>query len=68
MTKKNKKEEYERFQLMLYFKMYKDFPSASTMEFKRYFKSKHGDFKYLSELVVMINQYQINNHGQSITF
>jgi len=68
MTKKNKKECYEQFLLMLYFKMYKDFPSTSTMEFRRYFKSKHGDFKYLSELIVMINQYQVKTHGQTIVF
>ena len=66
--KANKKEQYEKFLLMLYFKMYKDFPSASTMEFRRYFKSKHGDFKYLDELIVMINKYQVEHYEQTLVF
>lgn len=65
---KNLKQELEKFLFKLYFEMYKDFPATSTEEFRRYFRKKHGDYKYLNELVRDLQNYQIKKHGQAIKF
>ena len=51
------------FKLNYYFEMLKDKPFKSSKEFKNEFKKKYGDFKYLSELFVMVNNYQTEKYG-----
>lgn len=65
---KSLKQELEEFLYKLYFEMYKDFPVTSTEEFRRFFRKKHGDYKYLNELVRDLQNYQIKKHGQTIVF
>ena len=64
----NLKKELEEFLYRLYFEMYKDFPATSTEEFRRFFRKKHGDYKYINELVRDLQNYQIKKHGQTIVF
>ena len=65
---KSLKQELEEFLYRLYFEMYKDFPVTSTEEFRRFFKKRHGEYKYLNELVRDLQNYQIKKHGQTIVF
>lgn len=51
------------FKLNYYFEKYKDYAMGSVTKFKSDFISKEGNFKYLSELVVMIQKYQIKKYG-----
>ena len=65
---KSLKQELEEFLYRLYFEMYKEFPVTSTEEFRRFFRKKHGEYKYLNELVRDLQNYQIKKHGQTIMF
>lgn len=57
----------EDFKLKYYFEVYKDMPMINCMDFKSKFIKKHGNFKYLPELLVMINKYQVSNYGENIS-
>ena len=54
------------FKLNYYFEKYKEYPMGSVTKFKADFINKEGNFKYLSELIVMIQKYQINKFGFTI--
>jgi hypothetical protein len=60
------------FNLKVYFNMYKDSPIGSRDNFRARFIKKHGKFKYLPELIVMIEEYQRKKYGitlwQDITY
>ena len=55
------------FKLNFYFNMYKDTAFKNSEEFRKEFKKNHGEFKYLSELVVMIYNYQSATYGGRLT-
>lgn len=52
------------FKLQTYFSMYKDTPLENRGTFRLKFKKKHGEFKYVNELIVMIEKYQIDKYGE----
>lgn len=54
------------FQLELYFQMYKETPLVNRNDFKYKFIKKHGNFKYLPELILMLERYQIKKFGNLI--
>ena len=45
------------FKLEFYFNLYKDKPLKSRDEFRKNFKKAHGNFLYLPELIVRIENY-----------
>ena len=51
------------FKLKYYFEMYKDKVFRNSNIFRREFVKKHGEFPQLSELVVMIYNYQSQKYG-----
>lgn len=51
------------FKLQYYFEKYKNSTIISTTEFKKKFKNNEGDFDLLSELVIMIQRYQLKKYG-----
>lgn len=55
------------FKLNYYFQMYKDKVFNNSREFKDFFIKKHGEFQYLSELVVRIYNYQSKKYGGRLT-
>ena len=54
------------FKLQFYFKMFKDKPFKNAKVFKSEFIKQYGNFEYLSELVIMITNYQIKKYGYSL--
>lgn len=54
------------FKLNYYFELYKESPISSNEDFKMKFIKKHGDFRYLNELVIMINKYQVKKYGTNL--
>lgn len=56
----------EEFKLNYYFNLYKDQAFVSNTEFKFKFIKKHGNFKYLNELAIMINKYQVRKYKQNL--
>lgn len=54
------------FKLQYYFELYKDTCIIKTPVFKDRFKTKHGDFELLNELIVMIQRYQIKKYGDLV--
>ena len=51
------------FKLKYYFEMYKDKVFRNSNVFRKDFVKKHGEFPQLSELVVMIYNYQSKKYG-----
>ena len=51
------------FKLKYYFEMYKDKVFRNSNAFRKQFVAKHGEFSQLSELVVMIYNYQSRKYG-----
>ena len=51
------------FKLKYYFEEFKDKPFKNSREFRQAFRNKYGEFKYLSELTVMIYNYQAKKYG-----
>jgi hypothetical protein len=51
------------FKLKYYFEMYKDKVFRNSHVFRKEFIAKHGEFSQLSELVVMIYNYQAKKYG-----
>lgn len=51
------------FKLNYYFEKLKDKAFKNSKDFKNKFKKKYGDFKYLNELFVMVNNYQAEKYG-----
>jgi len=58
-------DKYE-FQINYYFNLYKDEPLQNAKQFKARFIKKHGNFKYLNEVVLRINRYQVKKIWQWI--
>lgn len=56
------------FKLKLYFIMYKDSPIIRRSYFKNKFIKKHGKFKYLPELIYMIEKYQLKKFNNLIDY
>lgn len=54
------------FKLNYYFAKYKDVSIVTRNEFRQRFKKENGDFKYLEELMLMIERYQIKKYGTSL--
>lgn len=54
------------FKLEFYFNLYKDKPLKSRDEFRKKFKKAHGNFLYLPELIVKIENYQIKKYGETL--
>ena len=54
------------FKLEFYFNLYKDKPLKSRDEFRKNFKKAHGNFLYLPELIVRIENYQIKKYGETL--
>ena len=54
------------FKLNYYFEKYKDTPFSNRQNFKRNFIKNHGEFKYLNELIINIEKYQIEKFGNKI--
>lgn len=53
----------EEFKLQFYFNLYKDKALPNREELRKNFKKIHGEFKYLEELILMIEKYQIKTYG-----
>lgn len=51
------------FELELYYKIYRDTPMINRNRFKEKFIKKHGNFQYLPELILMIENYQRKKYG-----
>lgn len=51
----------------MYFEMYKDLPLPNRDEFRKNFKKKHGKFQYLEEVIKMIEDYQFEKYGQTLS-
>lgn len=54
------------FKLNYYFEKYKDVSIVRRNEFRKRFKKENGEFKYLEELIIMIERYQIKKYGASL--
>ena len=54
------------FKLEFYFNLYKDKPLKSRDEFRKNIKKAHGNFLYLPELIVRIENYQIKKYGETL--
>ena len=57
----------DEFKLNYYFEMYKDKAFNNHKEFRREFIKKHGNFRYVSELIVMVYNYQNKKYGDRLT-
>lgn len=55
------------FQLNMYFETYKDLPLPNRDAFRKNFKKKHGKFRYLEELIKMIEEHQIKKYGATLS-
>lgn len=56
----------EEFKLQFYYNLYKNSPVGSREKFRERFRKKHGKFKYLPELILMIEKYQVEKFGKTI--
>lgn len=56
------------FKLQYYFELYKDTSIFYVGRFKQEFKSKHGDFPLLYELIIMIQRYQHKKYGDLLAY
>ena len=56
----------EDFKLQFYFNLYKDKAMITRSLFRVEFIKRHGEFKYLEELIRMIEDYQINKYGTTL--
>lgn len=56
----------EEFKLNFYFNLYKDKAMVTRNLFRVEFIKRHGEFKYLEELIRMIEDYQINKYGTTL--
>jgi hypothetical protein len=56
----------EEFKLKFYFNIYKDYPIGSRDNFRIEFRRRHGNFKYMPELILMIEKYQKEKYGTTI--
>ena len=56
----------EDFKLQFYFNLYKDKAMITRSLFRIEFIKRHGEFKYLEELIRMIEDYQINKYGTTL--
>lgn len=54
------------FKLNYYFEKYKDVSIVRRNDFRQRFKKENGEFKYLEELIIMIERYQIKKYGTSL--
>lgn len=54
------------FKLNYYFEKYKDVSIVRRNEFRQRFKKENGEFRYLEELILMIERYQIKKYGASL--
>ena len=54
----------EDFKLQFYFNLYKDKAMITRNLFRVEFIKRHGEFKYLEELIRMIEDYQIVGQGK----
>lgn len=55
-----------QFKLNYYFEKYKDTSIVSRDNFRQKFRKENGRFKYLEELIIMIEKYQIKKYGSGI--
>ena len=56
----------EEFKLNFYFNLYKDKAMVTRNLFRVEFIKRHGEFKYLEELIRKIEDYQINKYGATL--
>lgn len=56
----------EDFKLQFYFNLYKDKSMINRSLFRTKFIKRHGDFKYLEELIRNIEDYQFNKYGETL--
>lgn len=54
------------FKLKFYFTLYKDRALPNRQKFRYNFKKHHGKFKYIEELIIMIERYQIKKYGTTL--
>jgi hypothetical protein len=57
-----------KFKLEYYFAIYKDKPFRNRDVFRENFRKKHGDFKYLNELIEKIEKYQVKKYGRCLVY
>lgn len=55
------------FKLKYYFEMYKDRAFNNHKEFRSTFIKEQGPFPYISELIVMVYNYQNKKYGDRLT-
>ena len=51
------------FKLNYYFTLFKDIPLCGRKKFRENFIKKYGNFQYLEELIIMLENYQIEKYG-----
>lgn len=57
-----------KFKLEYYFAIYKDKPFRNRDVFRENFRHKHGNFKYLNELIEKIDRYQVKKYGEGLVY
>lgn len=53
----------DEFKLEFYFNKYKDSSLPNRDTFRCKFKKEHGNFLYLEELILKIEEYQLKKYG-----
>lgn len=56
----------KEFKLNCYFAMYKDVGISNKSKFRNLFEKKHGTYDEMSNLIRMIDRYQISKYGQTL--
>ena len=64
----NLKQELEKFLFNLYFEMYKEYPTSAREEFRKMFTQRHGEYKYINELMLALQNYQVAKFKQTLQF
>ena len=54
----------EEFKYNLYFVLYKDKPFVNRERFRNKFKKEQGDYRYIKQLTLDIEEYQHKTYGQ----
>lgn len=53
----------EEFKLQFYFNLYKNIPMSNRNQFRAEFIKRHGEYRYLEELIKMIENWQLKKYG-----
>lgn len=54
------------FKFNYYLTLYKDKTMINRNEFRKNFRKKHGNYKYIEELIIAIENHQFKKYGQTL--